>query len=76
MELMIRRPTKGLDLLPLSQDATVTSVGIEENSGGHQFLERHSLYLIHLVSDISYEAGHSIRFFQAFDRAALTRNPP
>jgi len=75
MELMIRRPTKGVDLLPLFQDATEASVRTEESSGRELFVAGHSSYIIHSVSDISCETGHSIRFFQASDCTDSTRSP-
>ena len=76
MELMIRRPGKGLDLLPLFRGTTVASLRIEESCSKHRFVAGLSLYVIHSVSDISYETGRSIRFLPAFYCAGSTRNPP
>jgi hypothetical protein len=73
MELMIRRPTKGL--LSLSQDATVASVRIE-GGGTRQFVVGLSINFIRSTSDISYEIDRSIRFLPAFDCADSTRSPP
>ena len=75
MELMIRRPGKGLDLLPLFRGTTVASLRIEEICSKHRFVAGHSSYIIHSVGDISYETGCSIRFFQASDCTDSTRSP-
>ena len=76
MELMIRRPAKGLDLLPLFQDAMEASVRTKESSGSELLVDGHSLYVIHSVSDISCETDRSIHFLPVFDCAGLTRSPP
>ena len=75
MELLIRRLTKGLDLLPMPRDATMASVRIEEKSDRHQFAARLSSNFIHSVSDISYETDRPICFFQASDCTDSTRSP-
>jgi hypothetical protein len=76
MELITGRPHKGLVLLPLYRDVTTASVRIEGGGGTRQFIAKLSLYLIHLVSDISCETDRSIHFLPVFDCAGLTRSPP
>ena len=75
MELIIRRLTKGLDLLPLSRNTAMASVGVEDSFGRDQFAADLSLSVIHSVSNISCETGRSIRFFHVYDSMDSTRNP-
>ncbi len=76
MELMAGRPSKGLDLPPLSRDATVASARIEGGGSTRQFVVGLSINIIRSTSDISYETGRSIRVIPVFDCVGSTRSPP
>jgi len=76
MEFIIRRWSKGLDvLLPLLRTA-VASVQIEDGRSTRQFVVRLSLHISHSISNISSETEQSIRFYPTVVFADSARGPP